>query len=53
MFPDDQLLSDEMLARTASRLGPERYAAARAAGAALTIDQALALADSVLSRAGS
>jgi hypothetical protein len=50
---DDQLLSDKMLARTADRLGAERYAAERAVGGALTVDQALAMADSVLSRAAS
>ena len=53
LFPDDQLLSGEMLARTADRLGAERYATERAAGAALTVDQALAMADSVLRRAAS
>jgi hypothetical protein len=53
MFPDDQALSDGMLARCAARLGADRYGAERAAGAALTIDEALAAADSVLSSAGS
>jgi hypothetical protein len=53
LFPDDQQLSDAMLARAAERLGVERYAAERATGAALTVDQALAAADSVLSRAAS
>jgi hypothetical protein len=42
-----------MLARAAERLGVERYAVERATGAALTVDQALAAADSVLSRAAS
>jgi hypothetical protein len=53
LFPDDQLSSDEMLAQTADRLGAEQYAAERAAGAALTADQALASADAVLGRAAS
>jgi hypothetical protein len=53
LFPDDQLSSDEMLARTADRLGAEQYAAERAGGAALTADRALASADAVLGRAAS
>jgi predicted ATPase len=52
MFPDDQALSDAMLERTATRLGPERYRLERRAGEDMTIEEALARVDGVFSRCG-
>jgi hypothetical protein len=53
LFPADRALSDEMLARARRVLGAARYDEERRAGAALTIDAALAEADAILGAASS
>jgi hypothetical protein len=51
LFPADQALSEAMLARARTVLGATRYDEERRAGAALTIDAALAEADAILGAA--
>jgi non-specific serine/threonine protein kinase len=51
LFPADQALSAAMLARARAVLGAARYDEERRAGAALTIDAALAEADAILGAA--
>jgi hypothetical protein len=51
LYPDDQALSDAMLAEVASRLGAEAYAAARRSADELTVERALAEAEEVLAAA--